>query len=340
MIDTCTKLTYQGETAHVLEVGAGDGTYDYSAYLGGKARTGIGDVQCDSGLRTGLEWEEADREKEKVRERERSIGVRTSKVGTECVGTNEVRTTHLREHGVPSATSAYGIPKIILRDKKVGSGAGRGVFGFKPGEKEFLKYSFDEEKIGADVLDEEKIGADGHLKKGCTHLQERCMERDNDFGRKVKDDWELADKVCTVHTSPGTKTRSEGSLGTEENEICTGPGTKTRSRSAGSLGTEENEICTVHIILCTNRRSVLGNIHCGQFPSTDFLAKIDVQTQISMETASTKRVMWLSRLSDESCNRALKLGSREPLGTSDIARDTAPMFPVKYLVGTLRSKVR
>ena len=96
MIDTRTKLTYQGETAHVLEVDAGDGTYDYSAYLDGEARTGIGDVQCVSGLRTGLEWEGTEREKEKVRERERSISIRTSEVGTECVGTNKVRTDSLK----------------------------------------------------------------------------------------------------------------------------------------------------------------------------------------------------------------------------------------------------
>ena len=96
------------------------------------------------------------------------------------MGTNEVRTTHLREHGVHSATSTYGIPKIILRDKKVGAGAGRGVFGFKPGKKGFLKYSFDEEMIGADVLDEENIGADGHLdeEKIARSLEAICMEED------------------------------------------------------------------------------------------------------------------------------------------------------------------
>ena len=146
----------------------------------------------------------------------------------------------------------------------------------------------------------------------------------------------LTDKVCTVHTSPGTKTRSEGSLGTEENEVCTGPGTKTRSRSAGSLGTEENEICTVHIIPCTDRRSVLGNIHCGQFPSTDLLAKIMLQTQISMADSLYKRVMWLSRLSDESCNRALKLGSREPWGERYRSRYRSNV-PGEVSSGTLRS---
>ena len=97
-------------------------------------------------------------------------------------------------------------------------------------------------------VSEEKVRAD-------VHLVEKCTGQDNDLDGKDKD----SEKPET-----GTQT---GSLGT------------------GSLGTEEIEVCTLHTNPCTDRRSVLADIHCGEFPSNGLLVENIIQAQISMVLA-------------------------------------------------------
>ena len=143
---------------------------------------------------------------------------------------------------------------MVLGDKKVGAGAGRGAHGFKPGEKVIVKYRVDEEKDGADV-----------------HLEEECTGRDNDLDGKVKGS-----------EKPNTGTQT-GSLGT------------------GSLGTSEGiDVCTLHTGACTDRRSVLRDLRCGEFPSNGLLVENCTQAQISMMLAFALRSACLDGLSVES----------------------------------------
>ena len=115
----------------------------------------------------------------------------------------KVGTTYLEEDGILSPARTYGVPKMVLRNKKVGGGAGRGAFGFKPGENRIVKYRVNEEKENGVVkyrVSEEKVVAD-------VHLERKCTERDNDPERKDKDSGK-------PETGTQTGLLGTGSLGT------------------------------------------------------------------------------------------------------------------------------